>query len=321
MAPTVSIRDRLQRGESIDIRGDGKAGGGLVLAIQTFAVALSQTDLDVQDWPLFSSARKGANVRAYLRVAKGEVQTACLVTHPDVAVLMNEAAGDEVDFAEGTHAATYVVNTPRSPEEVAARYRLGGRVAVIAGDDLGNQFLNRPLGNVALFAALVRVTEAVEPDVARRALAQMLKKRRLPERIIDANLALFDAALERMRWAEVPATPQSDHRPKAFQGYGELPVGAQSSLRTSRRNHTAGYGRPGVKIVFEDAAHRCNGCSLCVVQCPEGIIQFEPDPAKGTLVHGANFDAYCKLCRECIAACPLDLFSEVPVVARPEHAA
>jgi epoxyqueuosine reductase QueG len=37
-------------------------------------------------------------------------------------------------------------------------------------------------------------------------------------------------------------------------------------------------------------------------------------------VHGAKFAEYCKVCRECVAACPLDLFAEVAVVARPEGA-
>ncbi|HVE86222.1 MAG TPA: 4Fe-4S binding protein, partial [Myxococcales bacterium] len=80
------------------------------------------------------------------------------------------------------------------------------------------------------------------------------------------------------------------------------------------------YGRPGVKIQFADPTSRCNGCSLCVVQCPEGIIQFTPDPARGPIVHGARFDDFCKGCRECVVACPLDLFSEISIVAAPEGA-
>jgi ferredoxin len=57
-----------------------------------------------------------------------------------------------------------------------------------------------------------------------------------------------------------------------------------------------------------------------VVQCPEGIIEFTPDRSRGALVRGARFDEYCKVCRECVAACPLDLFHEVAVVARPDGA-
>jgi len=317
--PEPTLRERLERGESIDLRGDGKAGGGLVLVVQAFGAALAADPaLDVQDWPLFSSARKGANVRAWLRVARGRVDDVSQVTAPDVAILMNEAAAEEVDFAEGTRRALFVVNAADAPEAVAARYRLDGTVATVAADALGARHLGRPLGNVAVLAALVRTTALVEPAVARASLARGLEKRRLPSRIVDANLALFDEALEAVRVAEVAGG--ADHRRAPFAGYGALPAGAQAALRSARRHRTAGYGRPGVKIAFADEASRCNGCSLCVVQCPEGIIEFEPDPQRGTIVNGARFDDFCKACRECVTACPLDLFHELAAVTRPEGA-
>jgi ferredoxin len=133
-------------------------------------------------------------------------------------------------------------------------------------------------------------------------------------------MSLFDAALERVRVAEIPPGPGTVHARPPFKGYGNLPIAAQSELRTSRHNHTAGYGRPGVRIEFADPTSRCNGCSLCVVQCPEGIIEFTADASRGAIVHGARFADFCKACRECIAACPLDLFSEVAAVTRPEGA-
>jgi 2-oxoacid:acceptor oxidoreductase gamma subunit (pyruvate/2-ketoisovalerate family) len=316
-----SLREKLARRESVDLRGHGKAGGGLILAVQSFGSAVAMHgDLDVQDWPLFSSARKGANVCAYLRIARGEVTMTCQVTRPDVALLMNEAAADEVDFAEGTDAGLYIVNTPDPPEVAARRHRLGGTIATIAGDDLGREYLGRPLANVAVLAALVRTTGLVAPEATRASLEKTLAKRRLPARLIAANLSLFDHAFDRVRVCEAAPGPETRHASKVFGGYGALPAGAQSRLRSSRQNHTAGYGRPGVRVDFADPTSRCNGCSLCVVQCPEGIIDFTPDPARGAVVHGARFADYCKVCRECIAACPLDLFHEVASVARPAGA-
>jgi 2-oxoacid:acceptor oxidoreductase gamma subunit (pyruvate/2-ketoisovalerate family) len=315
------LQDRLRAGLAIDVRGHGKAGGGLLLALQSFGAAIAmEPRMDVQDWPLFSSARKGANICAYMRIAVGAVEMTCQVTEPDIALLMNEAAAKEVDFAQGTTSAIYVVNTPDSPEATAERYRLGGTVVTIAGDALGLEHLGRPLANVAVVAALAQTTGLVDCNVARESIEKSLTKRRIPERLVLANLGLYDAALERVRTAEIPSGPSTVHSSPRFQGYGQLPAGAQSQLRTSRRNHTAGYGRPGVRIEFADPTARCNGCSLCVVQCPEGIIEFTADPSRGAIVHGAKFADYCKACRECVAACPLDLFSEVAAATRPEGA-
>lgn len=311
---------RLARGEAIDLRGDGKAGGGLVLVVQAFAAALARDPaLAVHEWPLFSSARRGANVRAFLRVARGQVDAACQVVAPDIALLMNEAAAREVDFAEGTGAgAVHILNSEATPKAAADRYRLGGRVATIAGDALGRAHLGRPLGNVPVLAALVRATGLVDPARAREALAASLGKRRIPAALAAANLALYDAALERVAIAELADAPAGAHQPARFTGYGPLPVGAQSALRSSHERQTAGYGRPGVQIAFADPRGRCNGCSLCVAQCPDGVIEFTADPGRGAIVHGARFATHCKVCRECVAACPLDLFREVPAVSRPD---
>jgi 2-oxoacid:acceptor oxidoreductase gamma subunit (pyruvate/2-ketoisovalerate family) len=315
------LRERLRAGLAIDVRGHGKAGGGLILAMQSFGAAIAMNpQMDVQDWPLFSSARKGANVCAYMRIAVGRVEMTCQVTEPDIALLMNEAAAKEVDFAEGTSSGIYVINTPDSPQQAAERYRLAGTIVTIAGDALGLQHLGRPLANVAVLAALAETTGLVEHSVARESLRKSLTKRRIPERIVLANLELYDAALKEVHVAEVPLTTTSLHTRPRFKGYGPLPVAAQSALRTSRHNHTAGYGRPGVRIEFSDPTSRCNGCTLCVVQCPEGIIEFAADPMRGAIVHGARFADFCKVCRECVTACPLDLFSEVAAVTRPEGA-
>ncbi len=321
MRVAEELRERLARGDSIDLRGHGKAGGGLILALQSFGAAVgARGDLDVQDWPVFSSARKGANVCAYMRIARGQVGMTCQVVEPNVALLMNEAAGEEVDFAEGTSRALYIVNTPASPEETAKRYRLGGTIVTIAGDDLGREYLQRPLANVAVLAAMARETGLVEVAQARASLQKTLEKRRLPERLVRANLAMFDAALTQVREAEVAPGAATVHVRKEFSGYGMLPVGAQAALRSARNNRTSGYGRPGVRVEFADPAGKCNGCSLCVAQCPEGIIEFSPDPARGAIVHGARFEEFCKVCRECIASCPLDLFAEVAASTRPDGA-
>ena len=48
----------------LEVRGDGKAGGGLVLAFQSLAALFSSLpNTHVQEWPFFSSARRGANIR------------------------------------------------------------------------------------------------------------------------------------------------------------------------------------------------------------------------------------------------------------------
>ena len=101
-----------------------------------------------------------------------------------------------------------------------------------------------------------------------------------------------------------------DHASTKFEGYGVLPIGAQTRLRLSQNNKTATYARSGFRLVFEDPTSACTGCSHCITNCPEGIIRWEPDAERGVKVTGADVSQFCKLCGECIEVCPEKLFKE-----------
>ncbi|MBI2082170.1 MAG: 2-oxoacid:acceptor oxidoreductase family protein [Deltaproteobacteria bacterium] len=303
---------KLGAGETIDVRADGKAGSGLVMILQTFAEAVSlKGDYQVQEWPFFSSARKGANVRGYLRIGKGPTFISCKVDKPHLALLVSEKTGEELDFASGMNEGIYLINSPRSPAETADSFHLRGLVYTIPGDQLGEKYLGRPLPNIPLLAAMQTALPLVSSTEILKALEDIGRKRRLPEKMIEANKTCFLESLKLIRREEIPGDPSWKHPLPPFEGYLDYPTGAQSRLRTSLSNQTANYARPGRRLVFHDPENRCNGCSLCIVNCPEGIIQFEKDEKQGVRVTGANIDQFCKLCRECIEVCPIDLFEEV----------
>lgn len=306
--------DQLLNREVLEIRGDGRAGGGLVLAMQSLAgLLISDPTLYVQEWPFFSSARKGAAIRSFLRVSRKPISIACEVEHPQISILSDAGAAHFVDFAEGVPAGgIFILNTHRTPEDCAKHYKLSGKVLTINGDELGKKYLKLPIGNVSVFAAMVKSITTLSPESALNSLLENFKKRRLPEPLRKANAELFNASLEEIHEGEFECSKPGDHELKRFEGYGALPMGAQSGLRLSRTNLTSNYARSGSRVVFRDPQVKCTGCSACIVNCPENIINFQPDPSKGILVTGANFGAYCKSCRECIESCPEKLFDEQP---------
>ena len=236
---------------------------------------------------------------------------------------MNEAAAKEADFAEGTSSGIYVINTLDSPERAAERYRLAGTIVTIAGDALGLQIPRTTVGQRRRSGrARSRRPASSTRLVARESLRKNLTKRRIPERIVLANLELYDAALREVRLAEVPGR-ELGCPPASFSSKDTARFRSGRSRRSARRATTIprATAGPGSASSFPIRRRACNGCSLCVVQCPEGIIEFTADPVRGAIVHGARFADFCKVCRECVAACPLDLFSEVAAVTRPEGAA
>jgi pyruvate ferredoxin oxidoreductase gamma subunit len=297
---------------ALEVRGDGKAGGGLVLAFQSLAALFSSLPhLHVQEWPFFSSARRGANIRSFLRVSAKPIDVGCEVTRPVVSLLMDEAAARSADFAEGVpHGGTFVINTRRSPEECARHFHLSGRVMAVPGDDIGTKHLRHAIGNVSMYVAMVEAIGGLPIDDVVGVFLGQLKKRRIPEMLIERNRDAMLATQEAIRTGIFDEARPGDHATTRFEGYGDLPIGAQTRLRLSQSNRTATYARSGFRLVFADPADACTGCAHCITNCPEGIIRWEPDAERGLRVTGAEVSTFCKLCGECIEVCPEKLFTE-----------
>jgi 2-oxoacid:acceptor oxidoreductase gamma subunit (pyruvate/2-ketoisovalerate family) len=316
MSPGLEVLDpqQLLRESVLEVRGDGKAGGGLVLAFQSLAaLLLGDPQLHVQEWPFFSSARRGACIRSYLRVSRRPVTAACEVTRPSMTLLMDEGAARTVDFAEGVpRGGTFVLNTRRTPEECARHYRLSGRVVTVPGDDIGTRYLKHAIGNVSAYTAVaIAIGGLKSADIVESFMVQ-LKKRRIPDTLLGRNREALEASAAAIREGVFDESAPGLHQAAPFAGYGELPIGAQTGLRLSQRNRTADYAPSGLRLKFEDPATACTGCAHCITNCPEGIIHFKPDAERGLLVTGVDVSTFCKLCGECIAICPEKLFKEVP---------
>ena len=102
-AATQRLRERLARGEAIDVRGHGKAGGGLILAIQAFGAAIAERGIGRAGLAaVLVSAQRSQRLRLYA-VAMGHVEMTCEVTEPDIALLMNEATAEESISRKAPH--------------------------------------------------------------------------------------------------------------------------------------------------------------------------------------------------------------------------
>ncbi len=298
---------------ALEIRADGRAGSGVVLTMQSLAsMAAADPNFFVQEWPFFSSARKGAPTRGFLRLSRNPIVTGSPIAQPHISILMDPGVTAFVDFAQGVlPGSIFVVNTPMDPHTTAARYHLTGRVYTIDGDGLAMRYLKKPLGNISVFALLSQIIPGLDPAHAESHLIHMLEKRRLPKALIAANRQLFAASADQVHSATCADARPNEHQAKTFTGYGELAPGAQSRLRLSKQQLTSAYARTGFRLQFDDPHDLCNGCGHCIINCPENIIEFRPDPSVGVKVTGAQISQYCKLCHECIAICPKKLFSEV----------
>ena len=314
MRSAVVDPQAILRTSILELRGDGKAGGGLVLAFQSLAtLALATGRYQVQEWPFFSSARRGANIRSFLRMSQGPIDVACEIANPQIAVLMDEGAARSVDFALGVpDGGVFVFNTRHSPEECARHYRLSGTVYTVPGDEVGAKYLKHSIGNVSVYVTVAQAIGGFDEVLVTESFLAALERRHVPDAVVGRNRDALRATREHIRSGVFDEGGQAGRAKPRFAGYGALPVGAQTALRLSRDNRTANYAPSGFRLRFADPNDACTGCAHCITNCPEGIIRWEPDAERGVKVLGADVVSFCKLCAECVAVCPEHLFTQAP---------
>ncbi len=295
----------------LELRGDGKAGGGLVLAFQSLASLVQREGHHVQEWPFFSSARRGANIRSFLRLSRRPIEKACEVNRPAISVLMDEVAAKAIDFALGVpEGGTFVINTRHTPEECARHYRLSGRIVTVPGDEIGTKYLRHPIGNVSVYVACARAIGGFKDEAIVESFLDALERRHVPASVLDRNREALKATPEFVREGVFDEGKGVERARPGFTGYGTLPIGGQTALRLSRSNKTANFAPSGFRLRFADPNDACTGCTHCITNCPEGIIRWEPDAERGVKVLGADVSTFCKLCGECVAVCPEHLFTQ-----------
>jgi ferredoxin len=172
--------------------------------------------------------------------------------------------------------------------------------------------MKAPMGNVSTYVATAQAIGGFSDEQVIETFLESLRKRHVPEAIIESNRKALEATPGEIKNGEFDMAGDGKHEVADFEGYGDLPVGAQTALRLSQTNRTADYAPSGLRLRFEDPEQTCTGCAHCITNCPEGIILFESHPDKGVLVTGVDVTTFCKLCRECIAVCPEHLFRDVP---------
>jgi pyruvate ferredoxin oxidoreductase gamma subunit len=266
----------------------GRGGEGVVLASQILAEAFGRAGLWVQSFPEFKAERRGAPISAFLRwdetspirrrykVQECDVLAVVSPSPPSPQVLAGVRPGGLVVLNRETR---FARSGPFDVARVPAS-RIAQEAGILSSE-------GRPMGNVALLGACVRLLlpdaldfleQAIASRLGARAEANVLAARAGYERCTRQHTLASDAPLEPRPGRERPAWT-----PPLF------PVSRTDSLA----NHTGTWSldRP---VLRDD----CTACGVCALFCPEGAIARDD----GTMV--VDY-LYCKGCGICEVVCPV----------------
>ena len=143
----------------VEIRFHGRGGQGVVVGCEIVAKALLHEGKYVQYSPDFGTERRGAPVRAFLRIDDKKIYQKDQIYNPDCVVVFNASSRTE-DFVSGLKPGGWlIINSPKDPSEFKG---LGPfRVATIDASEIAVRHEigteAAPIVNTVILGAMARV--------------------------------------------------------------------------------------------------------------------------------------------------------------------
>jgi 2-oxoacid:acceptor oxidoreductase gamma subunit (pyruvate/2-ketoisovalerate family) len=143
----------------VEIRFHGRGGQGVVVGCEILAKALLHEGKYVQYSPDFGTERRGAPVRAFLRIDDKQIYQKDQIYNPDCVVLFNSFSRTN-DFVSGLKPKGWlIINSPKAPSE----FKEFGpfRVATVDANEIalkheiGTQ--TAPIVNTVMLGAVARI--------------------------------------------------------------------------------------------------------------------------------------------------------------------
>ncbi len=176
----------------VEARFHGRGGQGAVTAVQLLASAAIAEGRYAQAFPEFGPERRGAPVRAYLRISDRYIFRRDPVREPSAVAVLDPGLVLVEDVLAGLRPGGIAVINTRSGE-VAAKVkdsRPDVDVHVVDAEAIAMEVLGRPVVNTAVLGAFIKATGIVSPESVRRIIEDSF-----PGRLAELNWRAVEMAM------------------------------------------------------------------------------------------------------------------------------
>jgi pyruvate ferredoxin oxidoreductase gamma subunit len=283
------------------VRFHGRGGQGAKTASRILGTAAFLEGYQAQDSPIYGAERRGAPVSAYTRIAKEPIRARGLIADPNLVVIADASLIQDpvARVLDGIDDNTAVfVNSPLTADQFRAESPIPGRLTTLGLTDVALQQFGKREAISALLGAVAGRLAGLRRESVREAIARELRDLGLSASTIEINqtaaLRCYDevqpVALEEGGGrALASARLQTPAYESPTRGTARISAAANSVLR-----ETGGW-RTFRPVLVPD---KCNGCWLCFVYCPDGVISMTKDDRPVI-----DYD-HCKGCQICVHECP-----------------
>ncbi|MFQ6082350.1 MAG: 2-oxoacid:acceptor oxidoreductase family protein [Candidatus Aminicenantia bacterium] len=186
--------------DMLEIRWHGRGGQGVVTAAVTLADILAPEGKYVQAFPEFGAEKRGAPILAFNRISDRPIRLHSQVKFPDIVIVTDPTLLGQVDIKSGTNDdAIIIINTTFDLNLIKEKLKLHPRkVYTLDAYTIANEEFGRPIPNVPMLAALMKVTTLLPVERFKQRIEKSLSKK-LRTEVVKGNLRTIDRAYKEVK--------------------------------------------------------------------------------------------------------------------------
>ena len=184
----------------IEIIFHGRGGQGAVTASIILAHAAWQEGIWSQKIPAYTAERRGAPVKAYLRIDDKPIRRTSFITEPDCVVVLDEGLLEIVDVTDGLKESGVLILNNRAPPSQLELGRRFSKIATVDATEIATKIFGMrpiPLTNTTMLGALGATTNYVKFKSISNAIMS-----NFPRKIGELNVEAAKEGYEKLKIKE-----------------------------------------------------------------------------------------------------------------------
>ncbi len=186
----------------IEIRWHGRGGQGAKTASLLLADAAFNTGKYIQGFPEYGPERMGAPITAYNRISNNPITVHSNIYEPNYVVVVDDTLLETVNVTSGLKKdGAIVINTTKSADYLKSVLNgYEGKIYTIDARKVSMETLGRYFPNTPMLAAIVKVTNIMNPDNFLKDMEGSFKHKfaKKPE-VIEGNMKALKMALQEVK--------------------------------------------------------------------------------------------------------------------------
>ena len=185
----------------LEIRWHARGGQGAKTVAEFLAVVALREGKYSQGFPEYGPERAGAPLKGYTRVSDKPIKMHSAIYNPDVVVVLDPGLLGLPEVGDGLRdGGVVLINTSSDPDDIVARHSFlrGKKVWTVDASGISREELGRPIPNMPMLGALVKVSGAVKLESVLNDIRREFS-RKFSERVLAGNLKTVQRAYDEAR--------------------------------------------------------------------------------------------------------------------------